>query len=126
MGHGDTKGRDVVLVVEDDAILRLNAVGIVEDAGFVALEATNADEAILVLASRNDIRIVFTDIEMPGSMDGIKLAIAIRDRWPPIKLIVTSGKFSIRDGDLPKGGLYFPKPYSPDTIARALHTLARQ
>jgi len=124
MGQGHSKMREVVLVVEDDPILRLNAVDIVEEAGFIALEATNADDAISLLEARDDIRIVFTDIEMPGSMDGLKLALAVRDRWPPVKLIVTSGKFAIKDGDLPEGGLYFPKPYLPAAIAQALHSLA--
>jgi CheY-like chemotaxis protein len=74
-----------VLVVEDEALLRLMAVTVVEDAGFKPIEASNADEAVRILESRNDIRIVFTDINMPESMDGMKLAACIRDRWPPVE-----------------------------------------
>jgi CheY-like chemotaxis protein len=81
--------KPIVLVVEDDAMQRLLAVTVVEDAGFEAIEADNADEAIDILESQNEIRIVFTDIEMPGSMDGMKLAAVVRDRWPPVQIIVT-------------------------------------
>jgi DNA-binding NtrC family response regulator len=76
----------IVLVVEDDAIQRWFAVSMVEAAGFEAIEAGNADEAVRILESRKDIRIVFTDINMPGSMDGMKLAACIRDRWPPVEI----------------------------------------
>ena len=80
-----------VLVVEDDAILRLHALDIVEEAGFTAIEAKNADEAIAILENRSDIVLLFTDVNMPGSMDGLKLAHAVRNRWPPIKIVVVSG-----------------------------------
>jgi CheY-like chemotaxis protein len=84
-----------VLVVEDDELQRMLATTLVEEAGYDAVEADSADEAITILESRKDIRIVFTDIEMPGSMDGLKLARAIRDRWPPIGLILTSGRHQL-------------------------------
>ena len=77
-----------MLVVEDEPLSRIHALNLVEEAGYVAIEASNADEAISILEARKDIRIVFTDIDMPGSMDGLKLARAIRDRWPPIELIL--------------------------------------
>jgi CheY-like chemotaxis protein len=99
-----------VLVVEDEILSRIHAVNLVEDAGFAAIEASNADEAIAILEARKDIRIVFTDINMPGSMDGLKLARAIRDRWPPIELILTSGHFDLGDRDIPERGRFFPKP----------------
>ena len=98
------------LVVEDDFLNRLHAVALVEDAGFTAIEASNADEAIAILERRKDIRIVFTDIDMPGSMDGLRLAHAIRKRWPPIELIVTSGYFNPRDADLPERASFFRSP----------------
>jgi CheY-like chemotaxis protein len=75
----------VVLIVEGKALVRMTAVGMVEEAGFEVLEATNADEAILLLEARRDITVIFTDIEMPGSIDGLRLAAAVRGRWPPIK-----------------------------------------
>jgi CheY-like chemotaxis protein len=98
-----------VLVVEDDFLSRLHAVNLVEDAGYIAVEATNADEAITILEARKDIRIVFTDIDMPGSMDGLKLAHAIRKRWPPIELIITSGHFEPNEKEIPERGRFFPK-----------------
>jgi CheY-like chemotaxis protein len=116
----------VVLIVEDEALVRMAAVGMVEEAGFEVLEATNADEAILLLEARRDITVVFTDVEMPGSMDGLRLAHAVRDRWPPIKIIATSGRYAGRDGDLPSGGLFLRKPYSPAQISTALRDLTAQ
>jgi two-component system, response regulator PdtaR len=109
-----------VLVVEDDFLNRLHAVNLVEDAGYIAVEASNADEAITILEARKDIRIVFTDIDMPGSMDGLKLAHAIRERWPPIELILTSGHFDLSDDEIPERGRFFPKPYRDQEIISAL------
>jgi CheY-like chemotaxis protein len=114
----------VVLVVEDEALLRMHARQVVEDAGYKVLEASNADEAILLLETRADIRIVFTDINMPGSMDGVALARAIRNRWPPVELILTSGLYKMKAGDLPDRGRYFDKPYDPVKLVQALHELA--
>jgi two-component system, response regulator PdtaR len=109
-----------VLVVEDDFLSRLHAVNLVEDAGYIAVEASNADEAITILEAHKDIRIVFTDIDMPGSMDGLKLAHAIRERWPPIELILTSGHFDLSDDEIPEHGRFFPKPYRDQEIISAL------
>jgi CheY-like chemotaxis protein len=116
--------KTIVLVVEDEPIQRLMAVTVVEDAGFEAIEAGNADEAIRILESRNDIRIVFTDIDMPGSMDGVKLAACIRDRWPPVQIVVTSGYLAGKDVALPARSLFLPKPYSAGAIAEALRRMA--
>jgi CheY-like chemotaxis protein len=113
-----------VLVVEDDFFNRWHAVNLVEDAGFTAIEASNADEAIAILERRKDIRIVFTDIDMPGSMDGLRLAHAIRKRWPPIELIVTSGYFNPHDADLPERARFFPKPYSDQEVVSTLQHFA--
>jgi CheY-like chemotaxis protein len=116
--------KTIVLVVEDEPIQRLMAVTVVEDAGFEAIEASNAGEAIRILESRNDIRIVFTDIDMPGSMDGTELAACIRDRWPPVQIVVTSGYLAGTDVALPARSLFFPKPYSARAIAEALRRMA--
>src|SRR5215813_11720163 len=107
-------------MVEDDFLNRLHAVNLVEDAGYTAVQAANADEAIAILEARKDIRIVFTDIDMPGSMDGLKLAHAIRKRWPPIELILTSGLFNISDDEMSERGRFFSKPYSDQEIITAL------
>ena len=107
----------VVLIVEDEFLVRLRAVKMIENAGFEVVEAANADEAIEILENRRDIRVVFTDVQMPGSMDGLKLAHAVRNRWPPIKIIVTSGRGLIREHDLPDGGRFFAKPYNTIEIS---------
>ena len=122
----DTPSRQVVLIVEDEALVRMTAVDMIEEAGFEILEATNADEAILLLEARLDITVVFTDIEMPGSMNGLRLAEAVRGRWPPIKIIATSGHYVVRDGDLPSGGLFLAKPYSLNQIPSALREITAQ
>src|SRR5580658_1691676 len=83
-----------VLVVEDEMMLRMRAVDMVEDAGFTPVEAVNADDALAILESRSDIELLFTDIQMPGSMDGLTLAHAVHERWPSIKIILVSGKLT--------------------------------
>ena len=124
MGAETLRKRPVVLVIEDEPLILMHALNIVSDAGFEALEARNADEAIRILESREDIRIVFTDINMPGSMDGLKLAHAVRHRWPPIQIIVASGYGSADKRDLPAGARFFKKPYQASHIARTLWELA--
>jgi two-component sensor histidine kinase/ActR/RegA family two-component response regulator len=99
-----------VLVVEDELVLRLRAVDIVEDAGFSAVEAVNADEALLILESRSDIALLFTDIQMPGSLDGLKLAHAVHKRWPEIKIILVSGQVKLSDAEKPADSRFFGKP----------------
>src|SRR5258705_13509500 len=113
----------VVLIVEDEFLLRMDAVDMIAAAGFEAVEAANADEAIKILEARRDITVVFTDIQIPGSMDGLKLARAVRGRWPPIKIVATSGRVNIRIDDLPEGGRFLPKPYLPEEIAGTLREL---
>jgi two-component system, response regulator PdtaR len=122
----DAPSRQVVLIVEDEALVRMTAVDMIEEAGFEVLEAANADEAIVLLEARRDITVVFTDIEMPGSMDGLRLAQAVRGRWPPIKIIATSGRYVVLEGDLPSGGVFLRKPYSPAQISSALRDLTAQ
>jgi CheY-like chemotaxis protein len=122
MGLGDTK-RPVVLIVEDEFLLRMDAVDMIAAAGFEVVEAGNADEAIEILEARRDITVVFTDIQMPGSMDGLKLARAVRGRWPPIKIVATSGQLDLRETDLPEGGRFLAKPYGPLEIAGVLREL---
>jgi two-component sensor histidine kinase len=99
-----------VLVVEDEMLLRMRAVDIVEDAGFNPVEATNADDALAILESRSDIELLFTDIQMPGSIDGLKLAYAVHERWPLIKIILVSGQLKLTDGDKPVDSRFFGKP----------------
>jgi two-component sensor histidine kinase len=99
-----------VLVVEDELVLRMRAVDIVEDAGFTAIEAVNADEALAILESRSDISLLFTDIQMPGSIDGLMLAHAVHKRWPAIKIILVSGQVKLSEKDKPTNSRFFGKP----------------
>ena len=100
----------IVLVVEDEMVLRMRAVDIVEDAGFIPIEAVSADEAMAILEARDDISLLFTDIQMPGSMDGLKLAHAAHRRWPHIKIVLVSGQIAVTDEDKPDDSRFFPKP----------------
>lgn len=113
-------GKGLVLIVEDDAIVRLEAAEFIEEAGFDVLEAANADEAIEILERREDIRIVFTDVDMPGTMDGVRLAHTVRDRWPPVRLIVASSYIHLTEDDLPPGSRFFVKPYRHKEILSSL------
>lgn len=123
MGQSMPPARPVVLVVEDEPIQRMDALDLVEDAGFEAVEAASADEAVRILESRPDIRVVFTDIDMPHGIDGMQLAAAIRDRWPPIEIIITSGKSRPHPKDMPARGVFFPKPYKRREIAAMMHRM---
>jgi CheY-like chemotaxis protein len=119
--HGTTaKKPPVVLVVEDDLLSRMRAADMIVEAGYDVVEAGGAGEAIAILEDRSDIEIIFTDIEMPGSMDGLKLAKYVSGRWPPIKIIATSGYFSVREEDLPQGGVFLSKPYTAGAVTRVL------
>ena len=113
----------MILVVEDEPLLRMMAVDLVEDAGFEAVEAAGADEAVRILESRLDIRVVFTDVDMPGSMDGMRLAAAVRDRWPPIAIILTSGKASPRPDELPARSVLFANPYRRIEVAATMRQM---
>jgi CheY-like chemotaxis protein len=100
----------IVLVVEDDMILRMRAIDMVDDAGYVSVEAVDADEALAILQSRSDIALLFTDIQMPGSMDGLELAHAVHERWPLIKIIIVSGQLKLSGSQLPRDSRFFGKP----------------
>jgi len=113
----------VVLVVEDESLVRATAVEMAKNAGFEAIAASDADEAIRILESRSDIRAVFTDVQMPGSMDGLRLVQVVRSRWPPIALIVTSGHTDVKLSDLPTGARFLPKPYQMTQLKHVLQEL---
>ncbi len=124
MTYREITCRPIVLVVEDEPILRMAAVDMVEDAGFIAVEAANATEAINILESRPDIQIVFSDIDMPRGIDGMKLAAAIRERWPPIHILLTSGHIHDREIKLPIDAVFFAKPYDERSIVAELRRMA--
>jgi two-component system, response regulator PdtaR len=111
----------VILVVEDDRLLNLVASDDLERSGYEVISAFDADQAIDILESRDDIRLLFTDIDMPGSMDGLKLMAAVRDRWPPIPIIVTSGKHA--PCELPERTSFVPKPYRAEHVLQTIAAL---
>jgi CheY-like chemotaxis protein len=115
--------KDLILVVEDEALIRMHCAEMIRDLGFEVIEAVDADQAISLLESVPNIKAVFTDIQMPGSMDGLMLAAAIRDRWPPVALLITSGKVRPPTNDMPAGARFISKPYSPWQLKEQLHSL---
>jgi CheY-like chemotaxis protein len=117
--------KPVVLIVEDEIMVRTVAVEIAYDAGFSVLQAADSDEAIRVLQSRSDIGVVLTDIDMPGTLDGLELAQAIRHRWPSIEVVVTSGKMRPGADELPERSYFVRKPYDISKLAGLLHGISR-
>jgi len=111
-----------ILVVEDEALIRLAIEDELEDHGFVVFSAGNADEAIKMIEHHPEIAVVFTDIDMPGTMDGMKLAAFVRDRWPPIKIIVTSGRVNPL-GNLAEDIAFLAKPYDHAKVVGTIRSL---
>ncbi len=112
-----------VLVIEDEPLIRMTVAEDLQVAGFRVLEAGNADEALRLLETNSSIRAIFTDIDMPGNLDGLKLAWIVRDRWPPIEIVITSGNRKIALNDMPERSLFFPKPYAHQPVIDALTRL---
>jgi two-component system, response regulator PdtaR len=105
-----------VLVVEDDALIRMHGVDILRDGGFQVLEAANADDALVILGDGADVHLLFSDIDMPGSMDGMDLARVVCERWPSIHLLLTSGQHGLQDGDAPGRACFVRKPWSTQAL----------
>jgi CheY-like chemotaxis protein len=114
-----------VLVVEDEPLTRIDVVDQLEESGFEVFQAPNADTAIKLLEANPAIRVLFTDIDMPGSMDGLKLAAAVRDRWPPIRIVITSGLRKIDIGALPQEARFFSKPYNVTEVASTMRAMVQ-
>ena len=112
------KNVPVILIVEDEALVRLSAVGMLEDAGFRTIEAANGDEALELLAVDSDVQLLFTDVNMPGTIDGLALARQVHDRWPQIRIMVASARQEPQPEELPVGSRFEQKPYSLDTVLR--------
>src|SRR6202158_2025439 len=123
MVSGQSAALRSVLVVEDEMMLRMRAVDMVEDAGFTPIEAINADDALAILESRSDIELLFTDIQMPGSMDGLKLAYAVHERWPLIRIILVSGQLKLTDNDKPPNSRFFGKPLDVKQMIAEMHDM---
>lgn len=124
MSYASQYRKPVVLVVEDEPLLRMAAVDMIEEAGFDVVEAADATEAVEILERRLDIRIVFSDIDMPRGMDGMKLAALIRERWPPIQIILTSGYATVDTVQMPPNSVFFSKPYVEEKVVETLHGMA--
>lgn len=112
-----------VLVVEDEALLLCVIADDLREAGFAVIEASNAQQAIRRLETHPEIAVLFTDVDLPGSMDGLGLSAVVRDRWPSVKIIVTSGKRKLEGGLMPADGVFIPKPYTPAKVAAAAREL---
>jgi DNA-binding NtrC family response regulator len=112
--------KPIVLIVEDEALLRLVAASMLHDAGFETLEADTAEDALHVLEKHDDVRVVFSDVQLPGRMDGLHLARAVHDRWPNIGLLLTSGGVKVQKGQIPCDGRFLAKPYDADMMVEAV------
>lgn len=120
MGQSTPIGSKTILIVEDEALVRFDLMDFFEDAGWRVFDAADADEAISILDHHKEIRVVLTDVQMPGSMDGLKLAHYVRGRFPPTVLFVVSGNVPIRPDELPERTEFLPKPFDHH---RLLHRL---
>lgn len=114
-----------ILFVEDEALIRMVGVDMLEDEGFQVIEAGTADEAIAILESAPEVRLVFSDVRMPGSMDGLALAEVVHARWPHVRLILTSGHCRLKDGDLPDDGRFVLKPYRREAVLGEIDDLLK-
>jgi CheY-like chemotaxis protein len=112
-----------VLIVEDEMLLRMRAVDMVGDAGFTSVEAVDADQAVAILESRSDIALLCTDIQMPGSMDGFRLAHSVHERWPPIKIILVSGQLKLANIDISAGSRFFGKPIEAKVMIAQMQSM---
>lgn len=115
-----TEGKTTVLVVEDETFVRMHGMDILEDAGFEVLEAGNADEAMTILGQHDDVRLLFSDVDMPGSIDGLELARLVHERWPTIRLLLTSGHHQLQEATLPDSGKFVSKPWSHDVLIQKI------
>lgn len=112
-----------VLLVEDDPLVRMLGVDVLEDAGFAVVEAENADEALRTLEAGADVRVLFTDVNMPGELDGLDLARVVHERWPDIRLLISSGQMRPGSDEIPQDGRFLPKPYKPGAVVREIREM---
>ncbi len=109
-----------VLIVEDEPLVRLVAASMLQDAGFDTLEAVTAEDALHLLEDDDDVCVLFSDVQLPGKMDGLELARKVHDRWPEIGLLLTSGGINLRRDQIPDAGQFLPKPYDHDEMVEAV------
>ena len=117
------RAKTVVLVVEDEPLILMDAMASLEDAGFDVIDAFDAEHALVRLNERPDISAVFTDVNMPGRFDGVQLARMVNERRPDVVILVTSGAVKVRRADLPENGQFIPKPYRGEHVAKLIEEL---
>ncbi len=125
MTRPNPPGSPVVLIVEDEPLVRMTNLDILHEAGFRVLDANDADEAFEILKRRDDVRVVLTDVDMPGSMNGFEFARLVSQGWPEVGVLVISGKMRPAQGDLPPRSGFLPKPYDPETLVNALRNVVQ-
>ena len=125
MTRPNPPGSPVVLLVEDEPLVRITNVDILHEAGFRVVDANDADEAFEILKRRSDVSVVLTDVDMPGSMNGFEFARLVAQGWPEVGVLVISGKTRPGQGDLPPRGAFLPKPYDPETLVNALRDVVQ-
>jgi CheY-like chemotaxis protein len=126
MEESDDDVPPVVLVVEDDALIRMGTADQLVQEGYEVLEAGSAAEALAIIRARPEVRVLFTDIDMPGEFDGMELAERVHQRWPEVLLLVTSGRHSLSERDIPDHGMFLSKPYAGEKLSEALTELFRK
>ena len=124
MTHPEIAVPLTVLDVEDEPLLRMDAVDMLEDYEFTVIEAAGADQAVTLLAGGSTVMVLLTDIFMPGSMDGLQLAHLVKGRWPEIAIVIVSGHQHIDADGLPAGAVFISKPYGPDALTRTVASLS--
>lgn len=124
MGQTVAGTKPAILIVEDEALIRHDLIDFFEDAGFAVFDAENADDAIELMANNPHIRVVLTDVHMPGSMDGLRLAHVIRERHPPTLLLIASGAAKLQPSDLPIGAMFIPKPFNLHAVLATIRSSA--
>jgi DNA-binding NtrC family response regulator len=115
----------IVLVVEDETLVRMHGTDILEEAGFIVLEAADAEQAVAILCQRDDVHVLFSDIDMPGEMDGLKLAHHVHARWPKIRLLLTSGHHVIEAAAIPSNGKFIAKPWAQEVLIGKIQEVLR-
>jgi two-component system, response regulator PdtaR len=122
----DQAAQPLAVVVEDEELLRLHAACLLEKHGFAVLEAKNADAALKLMETRHDVRLLFTDIQMPGALDGMDLVRQVHDRWPNVLLVVTSGQRKPTRAEIPDDGRFIAKPYEAEELFGEVDDLMRK
>ena len=125
MSENDASPLPIVVVAEDDFLLRMLATDILTDQGYAVLEAESAEVALMMLESTSNVRLLFTDVQMPGALDGMELARRVCERWPLVPVLVTSGQRRLRPGDLPDSARFLAKPYRQEDLVAVIDNLIR-